>query len=770
MIAVQHAPVPKVQEIEPELDDVPEEEVIVPETLRQMTERPTLPPLGNDAPTQVSVRYEKPQTETHIPSVPPFIPVERPRERPLLNTDGSLPVLYKPRQPERVPTTRRTISLLLGLSCIFFLLASGILVYVLTNNKPTSSGNSLHLTVNPSIVRASDTFTLSGSGFTPSTQVKFTYDDSKPLNDSMGRQLTAIVDRHNSFSIDVITPTSWSAGVHNMYAFDNEQQASAKASLTVEPPSEASPLLQISTTNVDLGTNAAGTTSSKQITLKNAGGGKLTWQSKSDAAWLTVAPIGNSGYTFAGSMAVNIAVNRSNLAPKEKYTGHIVFSQKDGSNSSKLTVTMGVNSTPAVLNVSPSSLTFAASNAQTVPTQSVMLQNSSSKPLSWQAAATTNDGANWLTVGTTRGSIDAGQSQTLVVGVQAQLLAAGSYQGAIVLTGGANATINVSLSVLAAGNIVVTPTSLNFSGLTQQSVASKGLVLQNTGGQAQTWSASVDSGNWLSVSPSSGSVNAGTQTPIAVNINAAGLTANNYQGNITFMVGNQISIVPITLMLTTPPAAAISVQPGALNFQTNLHTNPVGQSLTITNTGNGVLHWVASESGNGASFAPLSVSSGTISPQGSSVIQVNPSVSTLGPGTLKTTITIADSDAGTTVGSQQVPVTINIQSQAEISTSPVNFSVTTGATTPMTQTVTIMNTGTATLNWSAAIHTDDGGTWLSVNTTSGSLAPGASQNIIVSCDSTGLTKSKIYQGSIIINDSDTGTNVSPSTVYLSFFT
>ena len=282
MIAVQHAPVQEVKEIAP-----------LPEPTQNMLEQPTIPPLGDDAPTQISVRYERLQTENGIPSVPHNESIEVPRvrrERPLLDTDGALPALYQSRQQRKIQTAKRTISLLLTLSCIFFLLASGILVYVSLAKRPTLSP-SLKLTASLSTVRASDVFILSGSGFTPATQVKFTYDDEKPVNDSMGHQLTKVVDRHNAFSVDVITPTSWEIGIHTIVATDDAQQASASTSVTLQAPSILPPQLQLSTTHVDLGTNSAGTTSSKQITLKNVGGSTLTWQRKSDAPWLTSAPL-----------------------------------------------------------------------------------------------------------------------------------------------------------------------------------------------------------------------------------------------------------------------------------------------------------------------------------------------------------------------------------------------------------------------------------------------------------------------------------------------
>ncbi len=762
MIAVQHSPVREVEEIVP--SHPPVQEVLA---------QPLMPSPGDDAPTQISVRHEKPQTETGIPNIHyEQVPYVR-RERPLLDTDSALPALYQPPQPQRTRTTKRTISVLLTLSCIFFLLASGILVYVLMASKTPTSLSALKLTASASTVRASDILTLSGSGFTPATQVKFTYDKELPINDSMKHQLAALVDRQSTFSVSMIVPTTWGAGKHTITATDEAQIASASTSIIVEPPSEAPPQLQLTTAHIDLGTNSAGTTSSKQITLRNTGGSHLTWQQKSDATWLTAAPTGGNSYTFEGSTSVTITANRSHLAPKSPYTGHIVFSQKDGSNASILTVTMSVDSAPAALDVSLSSLTFAATNTQSVPTQSVMLQNSGGKALRWQATATTNDGANWLYMsGPTSGSIAPAQNQQLVIGVQAQSLAAGPYQGSIVLTGGASATINVSLTVIAPGNILVTPTTLGFTGLTQQNVATKILTLQNTGGQPQTWSAAVDQGNWLSVTQQSGSLSAGSQAQIAVNINTTGLQANSYQGDITFTIGNQPTTVPVMLTLTTPQAAVISVQNTALTFQTAWHNNPVGQSLTITNTGNAALHWVATESGTGAIFAPLSLASGSLPPLSSKFIEVNPSVATASPGVQKTTITIADSDAGTTVASQTVQVTVIIQSQAEISIRPPNISLTPNGTNPSTQTFAITNSGTAPLNWTASVQMDvptTGGTWLSVDTSSGILAPGESKTITVSCDSTGLTKGVYYSGTILITDSDTGTAVASQTVYLSFF-
>ena len=759
MIAVQRPP----------LQEPPDNAALLSEPMPEEPVEYTPPLLEDDAPTKISVRYEKPHTEVSIPNVQLNEPAEILsvyHERPLLDTDSALPALYQPRKTQN---TKRTISMLLTLSCVFFLLASGILVYVLISPKAAPS-LPLQLSAAPTTIRAGDTFTLTGKGFAQTTQVKFTYDDDMPITDSAKHQLSTVVDHQGMFSVDVIAPPSWNAGVYTLHAIDDAQQSSISTSITVEPPSVAAPRLQLLTTSIDLGKDRAGTTSSKQITLKNIGGGQLTWQQKSDTPWLTASPASGTNYTFSGSASTTITANRSNLIPNKAYTGHITFAQKDGSNKSVLTVTMSVDSSPAALNVSVSSLTFAATNTQSVPTQSVLLQNSGGKTLDWQATTTTN----WLYLaGTASGQIASAQSQQLVVGVQAQNLAAGPYQGTIVLTGGASATINVSLIVIAPGNILVTPTTLTFAAFTGQSVPGKVLTLQNSGGQAQTWSESTsttDLGNWLSVTPPSGSVAANTQSSVIVNVATTGLKAQVYQGTLTFTMGSQQTFLLVTLTLTTPPSAAITVQSNALTFQTTYGNDPDAQMLAVTNTGNAILNWHATESGDGATFLPLLTTNGNLAPQASVLLEISPTVSTYKPQTLQTTLTIADSDAGTTVVSQKVQITVVIQGQAAITASPSDITMTPGATNPTTQSVTLTNSGNAPLDWSAilAISAPVGGKWLSVDTTSGVLAPGASATLTISCDSAGLSKSTSYTGTIQFIDSDKGTAVAPQTVTITF--
>ncbi len=778
MIAAQHAPLREPEEIPSYVETLSEKSEPRYDSLFDEDE--------DDIPTTITAHQEKPQTEAsatwriepapilrtrQVPSTTPVPPVytqPTQREKRPTDTESTL-VALRPLPPRREKPARARywIPFFLTLSCIFFLLASGILVYALTASKAVPS---LSMSANPDTVRVGDTVALNGKGLAPATQIQFTHDSDVPINDSTKHQLKATTDHQGMFSVDILVPSDWTPGPHAIHATDEAQASSATSMITVLPPSMAPPQLLLPVTQIDLGSDRAGTTSSKQITLKNAGGGELAWQSSSDATWLTASPISNS-YVFSGSSPITITANRSKLTPRT-YTGHITFKQKDSENTVKLLVMMKVDSSPAALDISTSVLTFSTTTTQSVPNQSVTLQNSGGKALDWQATANTSNSVNWLyIVGSSSGHIDARQSQQLGVGVQAQQLAVGTYQGAITLTGGASATISVSLTVVAPGNILVSPLALSFTALTGQPTASKTLTVQNSGGQSSNWSVSVPSNaSWLSVAPTSGTVAAGESATLTVNVNA--LNAGTYQTTILFTSGSQTTPIPVSLTVTTPPAAVISAQPTGLTFQAEQGIDPVGQFLTLTNTGNASLNWVASESGNGATFAPLSLYSGSLVPQAHVDIEVNPSISTYKAGPpLSTTITFADSDPGTTVASQKVPITITIQSQAEISASPSQFSLDTSSQGSNTQVVTITNTGTAPLNWTASIHVDEpaSGTWLSMSTTSGKLAPSASTTVTITASSTGLQKGEYYGGNIQISSSDMSTTVSPQTVYVSFY-
>jgi hypothetical protein len=174
------------------------------------------------------------------------------------------------------------------------------------------------------------------------------------------------------------------------------------------------------------------------------------------------------------------------------------------------------------------------------------------------------------------------------------------------------------------------------------------------------------------------------------------------------------------------------------------------------------LNWVATEDGNGASFAPVTPSKGTLQPLTSVILTITPNVASKQVGTLITVITIADSDVGTKVASQNIAVTINIVDQANIALSTNSITMTNTSTSPQSSTLLVIsNTGSRDLNW--AIVTDISAPWLSVDISSGTLAAGNNAIVNVHCNSTTLVPG-IYKATLLIKDSDPGTPVPSQTI------
>lgn len=84
-----------------------------------------------------------------------------------------------------------------------------------------------------------------------------------------------------------------------------------------------------------------------------------------------------------------------------------------------------------------------------------------------------------------------------------------------------------------------------------------------------------------------------------------------------------------------------------------------------------------------------------------------------------------------------------------VDTNKVHFDI--GSSSPVTNTVSIINTGTANLNFSVGTNVTSGGNWLSVSPSQGTLTPSQSTNLSVSVDVTSLAPDQVTNtGQILI--------------------
>ncbi len=362
-----------------------------------------------------------------------------------------------------------------------------------------------------------------------------------------------------------------------------------------------SPTLQLVQKDCDFAGAAPGVVSSQNVMLLNNGGSSVSWQSSSNSAWLQLSP--RSG-TFTSSENVRVTVNRGKLAPRA-YTGLITFTQrnKQPSPAVMVAVHMSVTSSGPLLSLSTTNLTYATVFQQDPASQVITLANSVPYPQNWTASVETDDDGSWLSPSALSGLVEPGTSQAVSVNVLASSLALGTYHGTITFHGDVSAQIGVVLTVtapaiIAQGQLSLSSSTLAFTTPAASNPATQQLTLTNTGAASLDWSLSSttsDGTPWLAATPQGGTLAVQEQDVVTVSIDATSLQVGTYQGTLTFTSQTNTVSVSLTLTVTPPPTPVISTQTTGLTFSTSedATTDPAAQNITITNTGNAPLHWLA---------------------------------------------------------------------------------------------------------------------------------------------------------------------------------
>jgi BACON domain-containing protein len=547
----------------------------------------------------------------------------------------------------------RVVPLLVSASLICFLVATGLLTFLLLNNSQAHQSGP-QLTALPGELRVGDVLQLAGSGFEAHHVVALSHDGQAAILDAQGQRILPTTNAQGAFQIRVPIGSAWSIGVHSLQAREGNFQAST--SLTIEAALAGPASLQLAISHIDLGAGNPGAVTHKNMTLSNAGGGQVSWTAKSSVAWLSLSPA--SG-TFAGDAVIVLTVNRANLAP-QAYLGQVIFTQSQGP-AQTLYVSMTVNTTPANLVLSTASLAFAGTPAQSPAGQTMVIQNSGGQPLNWTAAYTTSNGLNWL-----------------------------------------------------------------------------------------------------SMTPASGMLGPNTSAILTVNVNTIKMALGSYQGTLSFSyAGGQAQQVAIALTVSPPPQPGLRIAPTSLSFTANQGINPAPRSFTISNPGNAPLNWAIHADAQGQAYLAITPVSGSVPPGQSAKVSIAPILGSAS-GTISSTLTIQDSDPGSTVASQQVKVSITITDQPVITMGTGNIVFNHDSTdTDDTDLLIFYNTGNLPLHW--ALSASAQVPWLSFDLTSGTLVPGDSAYIKVHCVSSSM-KPGTYTVTLTLKDTDSGTVVAPQTV------
>lgn len=223
------------------------------------------------------------------------------------------------------------------------------------------------------------------------------------------------------------------------------------------------------------------------------------------------------------------------------------------------------------------------------------------------------------------------------------------------------------------------------------------------------------------------------------------------------VAGNRIREV-----LATPPA--VTVSPTSFKFSGKsggAMTAP--QQLTISSAVPGLAFTVSAS--QGADWLVIGVSSGT-TPQ---VIDIRADPSNLTPGTYPATLTVGALNGSPVVTNLAVTFQVGAGTnpQLAIDTTSLTFTFPRQPTTTLTQQLRVQNSGTGSLEFSAAVTTSSGGNWLSVAPQTGSSTPNAPGLVTFTANPAGLA-SGAYTGTAAISSSTTGQSVSvPVTMTIS---
>jgi hypothetical protein len=287
------------------------------------------------------------------------------------------------------------------------------------------------------------------------------------------------------------------------------------------------------------GTSGGSNPAAQNVSVSNGGGSVLNWSASSSQSWLGVSPA--SG-TAPGS--ISLQPNLSGLAAGT-YTAAVTVNAPGAGNAPQtITVSLTVAAPAPVLTVSSSSMSFATTVGGSSPAaQTADVSNTGGGTLSWTASSN----QSWLSVSPASGS----NSGTLTIGAGLGALAAGTYSGAIAVSGGGSTkTIGVTFTVAGTTqvNVGASPSIVGLSANTGSNASSQMLAVSCAPSTAG-WTASKTK-PWLTLSQASGTgagnISLGTQT--------TGMTAGTYTDTVTIAptAAGSAATVSVTLTITDP--------------------------------------------------------------------------------------------------------------------------------------------------------------------------------------------------------------------------
>jgi uncharacterized protein (TIGR03437 family) len=304
-------------------------------------------------------------------------------------------------------------------------------------------------------------------------------------------------------------------------------------------------------------------------------------------AWLSVTPA-------TGTTPATLTVNASGInLPAATYSGSVTVSAP---NTAPVNVPVTLTVNAGSISASPTSLSFTeAAGAPTPATQTLTVTVSpSSLNYTVSVSMASGSSANWLGASVNACAHVAcpppSGINAVTVSASSAALAPGAYTGSVIITStgatGSPITIPVSLTVVPAQSLAVTPSSLTFNDVLNASApAAQTATVTTSGGPAPFTVATqtADGGTWLQVTPTSGT----TPSTLSISIATAGLAAGNYSGTVTVSStsATQTAVITVSMTVAAVPMPLIGGVANAGSYAPG--SVAPGENIWISGTGLG---------------------------------------------------------------------------------------------------------------------------------------------------------------------------------------
>lgn len=517
------------------------------------------------------------------------------------------------------------------------------------------------------------------------------------------------------------------------------------------------------------------------VTLSGGSGGYSIATSSSEGSWFSASSVFNGN-------AFSVAVNPSGLSAGT-FSGSITVTS---SSSVVIPVTLIITPNTSRLLAAPKSLSFTYSqgvNSQVclvggycggIPPPQNLVVFSDPSGAAFNVSAT---GGSWLSISATSGVTPA----SVAVSVNVANLTPQTYSGQVTISSASGSSVSVPVSLTVTSPVQTPPmlsVSPSFTTLTLSTnapPASGEITVSNSGGGTLSFTAVTDS-PWLTL-PAGASGSSAPSAPAALNFaaNPAGLNPGTFVGHVTITGGTPVAqqVVSVTLVVNQAAQTLVLSQTGMTFTAYTGGQNPPPQSFTVLNTGQGTLNWtvqqqILSTSGN-ANWLSLGTTQGaaaggqpgtplvvSVNAAGLAVGQYYASVNVTAPDAVNSSATLTVLfnvlQAPSAVGPNVIGPTGSsfIGSSVVYSTGAVTFAGAAGGGSGQQQ-VQLFNLGASPANYSAIVYMAQGGGWLSVSPSSGSLVPG-NNSLTIQTNLSGLSAGT-YTGTVTVAFDDGSTGV-----------